>query len=269
MNMSPTLHRAYFRTRVDGSVLNGDETGSGVAEVVKIRSPCEKGSRWSRAAFTSDDWIRTLTASRRDGQWLLSIDGVPRTVVSTWEDEDDDSGNSLGAGSWQFCYWGDDTLGGIIYIYAGTNECFAIINPPVNLPFSSNQVKTIALPNLGGPTETVRSPRGSGELLFGDTYYATSDVSSVQCNGFTYADYLNVIGTRNGVQYRYLGFLQLKENTVENPEPDGGGDMYEDYSNIGQFCGNPAMDFLNSKFIDAHACFWNRIPSFILQFAHH
>ena len=228
MNTSPTLHRAFFRTRVDGPALT------------QTFWPCEKGSRWTRASFTIVDIFKTLTVSQmEDGQWLLSVDGEPRTVVSSFTNSTDDVDTNLGAGSWIISHFHDVTVGGKFYLGHG----LLVKNPPVNIPFSSNQIMTIELPGLGGPTKTVRIKNA----LIGNEYYATSDASSNQCNGYNSSNSPTVIGTRNGVQYRYLGFMQLKGNTVENPEPDG----LEDYwGGNSVFCSNPAMDFLNSKFED-------------------
>lgn len=43
MDMSPTLHREYFRKRgVDGNALDGDSDGSVTSSVLGIRGPYEK-----------------------------------------------------------------------------------------------------------------------------------------------------------------------------------------------------------------------------------
>jgi|EP00979_Chaetoceros_neogracilis_P013467 hypothetical protein len=47
MNLNSSLHNEYFRNRIDGSVLGGDDRGSITSAFIKIRGPCEAGSRGS------------------------------------------------------------------------------------------------------------------------------------------------------------------------------------------------------------------------------
>lgn len=242
MNISPTLHRAYFRERVEGTGLEAnDENRLEIGPSSRITGPCDSGSKWTRFAFTSEDWGGSFSASIRNGQWLLSVNDVPRTIVDNWVDMD---GNALSSGSWTFCWWGSDTLGGEVGIYdISTDECFWIANPPMNLPFTDSRVKKINLSALSGPTTPIWDQ--TAWLKFGEVYTTNSGISG--CNGFTQGDYLNVIGTRNNVQYRFAGYVELSENTLDNPNPNGLG-FFQDYwmeEDGVDACANPVMDEWN------------------------
>lgn len=112
----------------------------------------------------------------------------------------------------------------------------------MNLPFTSSKVKTIALSTLSGPTDTVENQDG---LEFGEVYYTTSAENPSKCSGFTWSDMLSLVGTYNGVQYRFAGYAKLKRNTVENPDSNGSGDLVYSSSNVEGFCSSPTMNFLN------------------------
>ena len=104
-NVSATSHREFFRKRVDGSpygFLEGNDYYE-EGQMLKVRNPCDEGSRWTEYSFTNDDYGEEVqvTPRRQQGDYIISVDGVPRTIVSKWEDED---GNQLRTGYlWYFC----------------------------------------------------------------------------------------------------------------------------------------------------------------------
>jgi hypothetical protein len=55
---------------------------------------------------------------------------------------------------------------------------------------------------------------------------------------------LNLIGTFNGVQYRFAGYAKLKRNTIQNPDYESGDIRYSSLGVEG-FCSSPTMNFLN------------------------
>ena len=92
----PTSHRAYFRERVDFQMKNQSSH-----RYRRPRHPCAKYARWREYSFTSDDYDKGIKVTRRNGQFLISIDGRPRTLRSTWKNED--TGENIGTGTFGFC----------------------------------------------------------------------------------------------------------------------------------------------------------------------
>ena len=91
-----TSHRAFFRERVDFHLYDAE-----AIQYLRPAHPCAKYARWREYSFIQNDYYSTLVVSRWSGKYLLTVDGVPRTVMDTWRDED--SGNNLRLGTWGFC----------------------------------------------------------------------------------------------------------------------------------------------------------------------
>jgi hypothetical protein len=95
-NQTPiTSHRAYFRERANFPMLNSFASAFG-----RPRHPCAKYARWRQYAFTAADYQSQVSVTRWNGQFILSIDGNPRTVVSNWKDAE---GNDLDVDIYEFC----------------------------------------------------------------------------------------------------------------------------------------------------------------------
>jgi hypothetical protein len=100
-NVTPsTSHRAYFRERLDHSSFRESIISKERNDKTRPRHPCKKYARWREFAFTNDDNEFQLTVANWNGQILLSIDGIPRTVVSSFQDRD---GGSIGTGDYWIC----------------------------------------------------------------------------------------------------------------------------------------------------------------------
>ena len=81
MGLPASLHRAYFRTKVNSECHIPNRAGRG-------RSGCERGSRWVRFAFTSRDENKVAAITKEAGVVRVSIDGFLRTSVpeSSWSE---------------------------------------------------------------------------------------------------------------------------------------------------------------------------------------
>ena len=101
-----TSHRAYFRQNLDRAThyTGGSQDGSLPSNpFYQPRFPCDKFARWREFSFTSDDYYVPFTVSHAyHGHYLLSINGVPRTVVSA-NDWKTDYGLSVGVGQYSLC----------------------------------------------------------------------------------------------------------------------------------------------------------------------
>ena len=189
---APTYHREYYRSRVGGSFGIGfpPEEPSEISEITGTHHPCDQNSHWLRMSFRVDDFGKSITATQRTSNtMLLSINGVPRTVVSTWQSQD---GEDLGEGAFIFDCWNQEfKLNGIFRIRNPANEdCVRVKdgNPPINLPFSSNLVKTVNLPSqsLLGPTKNVYFANFFNRVG-GEAYYLSDGFWSDECNALSSA----------------------------------------------------------------------------------
>ncbi len=90
-----TYHREYFRERVSFSTWNEEQQ-----IYFRPRYPCSKYARWREFSFTNNDLTETLSVTRWNGQFLLKVAGVPRTVMSSWKNDDD---SNIGTGDFTFC----------------------------------------------------------------------------------------------------------------------------------------------------------------------
>ena len=70
----PTLHRAYFRKRVNSRLEHKSEVG-------RLRGACERGSRWSTLAVTGDDHGSDVVFSNASGVTAMYVDAVLRSEV--------------------------------------------------------------------------------------------------------------------------------------------------------------------------------------------
>jgi hypothetical protein len=91
-----TSHRAFFRQRANFPLPNAL-----AMQFRRPRHPCARYARWREYSFTPDEYLTLLNVSRWNGQYLLRVDGVPRTVVSTWKEEEE--GQNLPLGDFEFC----------------------------------------------------------------------------------------------------------------------------------------------------------------------
>lgn len=99
-----TSHRAYYRERVGNGLIEEKEGDLTVNQVNKVRSPCDRGSRWTEYSFTTDDYENGshIEVSYYGQGFLVKVKGVPRTVLTSWKDQD--TGNNLRVGGgWGFC----------------------------------------------------------------------------------------------------------------------------------------------------------------------
>ena len=245
MMSSPTFHREYFRSRMDGPRRQvGDETSKNVGPF----HPCGKGASWTRMAFREEDNSSIQSTVRSDGSVLLSVGGVPRTVVQSWQYYW--TGEYPGSGTFYMqCKNLQFKLNGLLRIRKN-DICQRVKggNPPIYLPpnIGVGQVTRIDIPDLVGPTANTFVV-GSLNNLGGEVYYLPTDFSSDQCNSLDLSDYDNLIGTTpDGTQYIYNGYVKLKENSLESPFVGGDTDFIE--TSVGnERCSNPVMSFTNGK----------------------
>ena len=93
-----TSHRAFFRERANFPLFDSLAIRSR-----RPRHPCAQYATWKEYSFTSTrDWEHDIVISNWGGQHLVTVDGYPRTVVSSWKNMDGFDVD-IGTGTSGFC----------------------------------------------------------------------------------------------------------------------------------------------------------------------
>jgi hypothetical protein len=98
MDLPPTIHREYFLKHADTISHNNTIRDSGFA----VQHPCAPNSRWREFAFSFYDNSQDFNVQKVGSSFLISINGEPRTLVQSFQSNDDDVTYS-GEGLYQFC----------------------------------------------------------------------------------------------------------------------------------------------------------------------
>jgi hypothetical protein len=201
-----------------------------------------------------------------DGRRLITVNGIPRTVVPSLQLEKYDSNGNryyedAPEGNYNLCWLIEEKVGGYFEVAPdGGFLCYRTRegNPVVDLPDNilddySSVIPRLDLPALDNFIEL-------DPILYGDYWYpifwggagymynsSLLDYAGVeQCNVLPFGDFSNLLGLfSSGEQAYYDGRIELDLNTLESPIPDGGGQK----AMTGTFCSNVAKNFLNCKFL--------------------
>jgi len=248
-----TLHRSYYRKHLDRTAVF--EGGSPDGQLrwndhYHPRHPCSQYARWREYSFTVDDYYQPVVATPYGAQWLLSVRGVPRTLVSQWKN---DLGHNIGQGQFLVCWHPEEVLNGVLKVIIG-NRCTAVFggNPRVNLPAgiygAYNNIRVIDLPSRAsfGTVAPILSSSYHVEHLFGEALYLMNGIWNHQCySAGMDGRYYGVLGNIPGYgQVYYAGTIEVHENTLDNPMLAGGAALM---SGVKPICPVPATSFLNGK----------------------
>eukprot|EP00586_Coscinodiscus_wailesii_P017163 CAMPEP_0172518280 /NCGR_PEP_ID=MMETSP1066-20121228/290722_1 /TAXON_ID=671091 /ORGANISM="Coscinodiscus wailesii, Strain CCMP2513" /LENGTH=2420 /DNA_ID=CAMNT_0013300633 /DNA_START=56 /DNA_END=7314 /DNA_ORIENTATION=- len=247
-------HRAYFRRNIDRSAVFQGGSPDGILrwnDHFHPRHPCEKHARWREYSFTVDDYSFPLAVSMYAGQYLLSVNGVPRTLVSAWKN---DHGHNLSPGHYTFCWHPEEILNGVLKVRVGT-RCVNILggNPRVTLPGQiyaawSSKIRVLSLPSRSnfGTIDPILSSSYYDDHLFGESLYLMSTVSNHQCESLVKdGRYYGILGNiAGGGQVYYAGNIQFHENTLDRPMVKGGSALM---TGVKPICPIPSKSFLNVR----------------------
>jgi hypothetical protein len=96
VSLPPTKHREYLRKRAEVMTVNNTIADTAAS----VQHPCEPSSRWRKYAFISSDSYRDFDVVAHGNQFMILVDGKPRTIVDSFSNKD---GTISGAGSYKFC----------------------------------------------------------------------------------------------------------------------------------------------------------------------
>ena len=232
MSLKPTLHRAYYRSRVNRRITSQVNPG-------RPRSACETLSRWHRWAFNFEDAGKVMEAAVRGSVVVLTIDGVERTEVpqSAWT-------AAASLAPFKICNV-EEEVGGEIRFGDGCSGEFS--NPVITfaVPPASNLLSVSSssgdLLELASPVDGVRVL----QLHSGDSI----DGCSVNTNKPIFLQ-----DTDADFYYKHDPRIVLASNLVESPAAT---------EHTRAYCGNVVKTFLNKDgcVIGARSCSPRRYTS--------
>ena len=256
-------HREYYRERTNPRMDKVFFSGKGGP------GPCEKNSRWRKFAFTTKDTVRDNTfkaVSIQDGTngpYVAMINDHPRTVMSSLEL---DGGSGLSPGQeYSLChprynFW-KEGQGEAFKIRVGS-ACINLKggNPKVDL----SELEAAGSYNLnlidmtGAELKSIDDKQYKStfwpQFKEGDEFILDVALDPKVCDtlpkpfsedGSPVAPIFMKRLVDGAVEYMiYDARLQLLENTVDNPMPDGGGQAVLDTDGAMK-CSNAPRTFLN------------------------
>jgi len=218
------------------------------------RHPCSQYSRWKKQSISTSDADHPFTVSPSSGGgYLISVDGIPRTVVPVFND----TGGvyNLKSGDYKFCWNMEDYVGGKVYFQTITYDGYGCVelaggNPPLYLPPSTlnsytTVIKTLALtqPTDFIAVEPVRFSTYWSTFFHGAGYVAQVSLNDPKCANVPQG--VAIIGIfPNGEQLYYDPRMILINNTVKDPIFDGVGES----AMAGTLCPNVPRNYQNSEF---------------------
>jgi len=263
-SVSPTYHREFFRARVDAGMWEDR-----ITQTEKPRHPCRPSARWRRHAFTYSDRQEyiNVTTLPDDGRLLISINGMPRTIVDSIQVDTDWDGvyeTAVYEGDYRICWGVEEHLGGwlALDLLDGSFNCWGVEggNPPVYLTEGvmsdySSVMPVLSLPPIEDFRELDLVLYGyAGPRTFGGAGLIYDyDISDPVCDSLPSGDFSNLMGVfAGGEQAYYDARIELDQNTLESPIFDGGGTT----ELAGALCSNVPKTFLNLD-----SCFLSSEPT--------
>jgi len=263
-NQPISLHRTYFRERAVYH-LNWPHP------IARPYHPCEADTRYRRYAFTGKDKNRRLQVKAVNGKYLLSVDGEPRTMVTSIDWSSSAYKNSKGSmpttdHAYLICSEpGEEIYGGVVVRDYRTNQCQTI---------KVNNQGGNAMVDFAGFTEVLtdmltqegnnynytmanyltltssdaisindvffNSPKPQNFKLKQDLSYDACAAVSQELNLIHYVAYYQP----NNIWLLHTPPPKLIQNTIDSPAIDGGG-YNANWSKGRTWCANAPRTFLN------------------------
>lgn len=162
-------------------------------------------------------------------------------------------------------WWTESKMNGDVYIQRATSDdCYLIYNPPVNLPNSAitSVMRQVTLPNKSQFTPVSPVSQQWVDIDFGEGLYANNDFTATAagCSAISHnGNYTHVLGKfPDGSQAWYASYMQLDENTLDNPIADGGAAMMKveiDAYYYDEWATTPVCPVPPKSFVNIDSCY--------------
>ena len=267
-NQPVTSHREYYRKRANTIVQSTRSTGAPL-------HACSPGARWQAYSFNQRDTQVEIQVDRTsdDSAYLLSINGIPRTEVTSLELED--SGQLASGKSFELCSkWSDleSRVGGSMRIKKG-GSCQEVLggnprlqfNSTVDLenviilspskaseftPLISNSFGARNLVNENDSNTLIRSDSDDeieveDRMMLDDiedgNFILQNGLDDPMCDLIHVGAYPVYVNFTNGTWLALNPRIDLLENSLDNVLSDGGGSQ----ELLGAQCSNAPKTFVN------------------------
>lgn len=240
-NVTATSHRAFFRRYATPPLFHRGKEG------VPTR-PCDRGARWRWYSFTRYDLREQLHVAKMNDRFVLSVNGVMRTMVGNLEFESNVKFRHKSQDSFTICRVEERVDGKFGILYNGQCEFFKVGNPAVRL-FGMKPKPTHVL-NINATKKSdfeVRTYFNQHLEEFSEILILKKTLNLDLCNSIPYptTDHNNVYAElSNGQHLIFEPTLELAENRNQRPSIDGGGKAVAVSDRVA-YCANVERNFLN------------------------
>ena len=237
-------HRARFREQAN--------TRARVTKLISTpQQPCSENSAWTSYAFgikdasTSDaDRSITITNTTNDGSnetvYLMYMDNIPRTQVENIAFLDYNTTFEYPL-TLVVCEVEELIGGNFALLLDGECRYFLGGNPPISFQSTATPKPDYYITKTSDYFAQFQAMPGR---TMNDTYFLESGLDDSSCEFLHIGAFPVMIDFGDGANPRWLSFdgrLELLENDLNNPIPDGGGSQQL----LGSRCSNVARNFLN------------------------
>jgi len=220
--------------------------------------PCNDETHWHSYSFSQADWyIRTaedkqaaltVEKSSDNTMFTLFINGIPRTEVDNvkYYDWEEDRERNLDIDEEYTIGYVDEEIGGFFEFYRfdpddGSEYYYQMVdgNPPIRFESNNPQLP----PNIIELTPQDRTqffdplPRTSLE----EEFILQNELNEPICEELSAESFPVYIDFTDGNWMAFDPRINIQDNTIEQPIPDGGGSVKLE----GSYCSNAPRTFLN------------------------
>eukprot|EP00986_Skeletonema_menzelii_P003357 scaffold1026_cov141-Skeletonema_menzelii.AAC.8 len=245
MLLPVTSHREYFRERTNPRLTNPVRIG-------RNNHPCSANARWRKFTFSRKDGDhtgnnpKTFEASYDeavDHVITIKLDGFVRTTVKAIGFEDITKTFEFNK-EYLMCNLPQEEVDGWFWLRLDDGSCSHLANPLVQFfPEATQPSYVVNLPNISGSLQVIDTQHSDGQELISTV--ALDDAICDTLSDITEQGDAPVHGKLDdGTFVLFDPRLMLQENTVDNPESDGGG-LIKTLTGDVTKCANVPRTFLN------------------------
>lgn len=232
-----TSHRAFYRKNMN-PIWRFDKP-----EFAARLDPCAALSSWRRYILTVKDVGKDLEVSEQGGNFVVSIDGVVRAVLSQLRFE---AGNSVVAGSsYEICSSQEEIHRAIFKLRPPAGNCLTMTTDDMLVDFASGDDPDAVLD--GGLLPSLNDT-SAWVAVSGETYLNQGAIDSSNCASvpkFNYTVTEIFAQTVDGDWVQFTPRIFMRENTLDNPLSDGGLNLLQQERTF--YCANAPRSFLNEN----------------------
>lgn len=208
MAVNATLHRVYYRERVNTRTATPSATGG-------VHSACAAGSRWHRFALTKSDTRKDVVFAAGGALGItMSVDGSVRTEVETG------SSAAPGAlGTYTICYV-EERVDGVVWLRSGSGktDCkFSTVERRANPPIHFGGAPDTSVTHVLDPSSAIDSAAKLVPFAEAPVHNASLLEGALECTDQLRAQPHSFLRTQDGAYHRHDPRVVMLTNTLSQP----------------------------------------------------